>query len=516
MNFVLRFISVVLNCLNVIVAPILWLKYRGPRKTVPTISDGLLKISATDSAEKIRRREISSEQLCTAYIKRIKEVNPILNAVVEDRFEIALQDARNVDNYLQTSFESNEELEKTKPLLGVPLTVKESCSLGGMSLCVGTLSRSGIKADKDGDAVAKLKSSGAIPLLVSNTPEICLDWQTSNFITGRTNNPYDTSRTTGGSSGGEGALLGSGASVIGIGSDVAGSIRLPAMFNCVFGHKPTPRTISIKGHFPYCIDKKYADYLVVGPMTRYSKDLKLMMKVMTDDAVLPELRLDDKVDISKIRVFFMEEEGKSFVLPHVQKEISAAVRQSAEYLKNTCGCHVVDDVKFSELKNSCEVSGSVLNSLKDTPNLLKAGNHNLAVELLKSVLGFSNFTFGLLHFYLIQNVYQTFIQSDSYMQKNEDLKKMFRKFLGDDGVLLYPTFTKSALHHGAYILNTLGTSYLMTYNSTELPSTHVPCGFDKNGLPIGIQVIAGPKQDRLCFAVAEELEKCFGGWIPPN
>ena len=82
--------------------------------------------------------------------------------------------------------------------------------------------------------------------------------------------------------------------------------------------------------------------------------------------------------------------------------------------------------------------------------------------------------------------------------------------------MLYPTFTKSALHHGAYILNTLGTSYLMTYNSTELPSTHVPCGFDKNGLPIGIQVIAGPKQDRLCFAVAEELEKCFGGWIPPN
>jgi fatty acid amide hydrolase 2 len=203
MNFAVRFLVLLLHVLYVLITPILWLKSRKKKQTIPTISDGLLKISATELAAKIRKREVSSEQVCTAYIKRIKEVNPFLNAIVEERFESALQDARNIDSYLRESLESEEELEKTRPLLGVPLTVKESCSLEGLSLCGGTLSRAGIKASTDSEVVAKLKASGAVALLVSNTPEICLSWESNNFITGRTNNPYDTTRTSSGSSGGE-------------------------------------------------------------------------------------------------------------------------------------------------------------------------------------------------------------------------------------------------------------------------------------------------------------------------
>lgn len=128
-----------------------------------------------------------------------------------------------------------------------------------MELSVGNIARLKLKATEDGDAVKLLKDAGAIPLLVSNTPEYCLSWDTTNFVTGTARNSYNTSRTTGGSSGGEvsnrrfiiafsylfkitlqGGLLGAGASVIGIGSDLAGSIRMPALFNGVFGHKPTP------------------------------------------------------------------------------------------------------------------------------------------------------------------------------------------------------------------------------------------------------------------------------------
>ncbi|XP_044258766.1 fatty-acid amide hydrolase 2-B-like [Tribolium madens] len=515
MNFLIRFLCVILRVIDALATPIYWLKSRGKKRAVPTIKDGLLKISATELAEKIRNRELSSEQICAAYIKRIKEVNPLLNAVVEERFESALQDARNVDIYLQ-SLSEHEELAKTKPLLGVPLTVKESCSLAGFSLCGGTVSRAGIKADQDGEVVSKLKSSGAIPLLVSNTPEICLSWESSNFVTGQTNNPYDVTRTSSGSSGGEGALLGAGASLIGIGSDVAGSIRLPAMFNCVFGHKPTARTIPIKGHFPYCTDERYADFFAIGPMTRYSKDLKLMMKVMANESLLPVLRLEDKVDLSKIRVFFMEEESKSFVSPKVQDEISQAIRQSVEYLKVRCNCEIISDFKFTELKNSCEIAGSALYSLDDIPNLLKADNQNLALELLKSVIGQSNYTFNLLFFYTLQYMFKTFVTNEGYLKKNEYLKQLFTEKLGQDGVFLYPTFTTSAFYHDSFLFKSMGVSYLMIFNSLGLPATNIPCGLDKNGLPVGIQVVAAPYQDRLCFAVAEELEKCFNGWISPN
>lgn len=109
-----------------------------------------------------------------------------------------------------------------------------------MSHCVGNKSRAGTRAQEDSEAVRRLRAAGAVVLLVSNTPEYCLSWESSNLVTGRTSNPYDVTRTSGGSSGGEAALLGSGASVVGVGSDVAGSIRMPAMFSGVFGHKPTP------------------------------------------------------------------------------------------------------------------------------------------------------------------------------------------------------------------------------------------------------------------------------------
>ncbi|XP_068910228.1 fatty-acid amide hydrolase 2-like [Tenebrio molitor] len=516
MNFAVRFLVLLLHVLYVLITPILWLKSRRKKQTIPTISDGLLKISATELAAKIRKREVSSEQVCTAYIRRIKEVNPFLNAIVEERFESALQDARNIDSYLRESLESEEELEKTRPLLGVPLTVKESCSLEGLSLCGGTLSRAGVKASTDSEVVAKLKASGAVALLVSNTPEICLSWESNNFITGRTNNPYDTTRTSSGSSGGEGALLGAGASLIGVGSDIAGSIRLPAMFNGVFGHKPTARVISIKGHYPSCDDVNYADFLAIGPMTRYSRDLKLMMRVMTSDDVVLGLRLEEKVDMSRVKVFFMESEGNSFALPKVQDEIALTVRQSVDHLRNRSNCQIVNDFKFSELQNSFEIAGSTLFSLKDIPNPLKADDQNLALEVIKSCVGLSNYTFNLLQFYVFQQINKAFLSDPGYIKKNEYLKQLFMEKLGHDGVFLYPTFTNSALTHGTFIFKFSGISYLMIFNSLGLPATHVPCGIDKNGLPIGIQVVAAPYQDRLCFAVAEELEKCFGGWIPPN
>lgn len=133
-------------------------------------------------------------------------MNPILNAVVEDRFTSALEEAKKVDQLLAKNNSDNSVLEKNFPLLGVPITVKESIAVVGMSHSGAMITAKGRRAKKDADVIKKLKEAGAIILAVTNTPELCLDWECYNKVTGRTSNPYDSRRSSGASSGGEVSL----------------------------------------------------------------------------------------------------------------------------------------------------------------------------------------------------------------------------------------------------------------------------------------------------------------------
>lgn len=178
------------------------------------------------------------------YIDRCKEVNPFLNAIVDSRYEEALAEAREIDKEIIAGVRTPEQMEKETPLLGLPVTVKESIAVKGLSNQAGRKFKKRKYAEEDAPIVHNARKNGAIILLVSNTPELCLCWETYNKVSGRTNNPWDMRRTPAGSSGGEGALLGSGASLLGIGSDIAGSLRMPAMFNGVWGHKPSPHLVS--------------------------------------------------------------------------------------------------------------------------------------------------------------------------------------------------------------------------------------------------------------------------------
>jgi len=144
-------------------------------------------------------------ELVRTYIERIEAVNKHLNALIESRFTAALEEATETDDLIascQTAAEV-EKLFEERPLLGLPVTIKESCALEGMTFAVGSLSRKNIKAQADGEAVKRLKLAGAIPLLVSATPEYCFSIETDTLLNGRCLNPYDSERTSGGSSGGE-------------------------------------------------------------------------------------------------------------------------------------------------------------------------------------------------------------------------------------------------------------------------------------------------------------------------
>nr|CAD7196627.1 unnamed protein product [Timema douglasi] len=368
-----------------------------------------------------------------------------------------------------------------------------------MSHCVGSIPRIGIKADADGGAVRAIRKSGAIPIAVTNTPELCLSFETNNLVT---------------------VMVSSGSSVISVSSDIAGSIRIPAMFNGVFGHKPTPGYVPITGHFPNATDPTFDKLLVVGPITRYSEDLRPMLKVMAGDSA-GKLRLDEKVDMSKLKVFFMDDAGYSLVAVSVEREIKNLIHKAAKCLNNKYGVPV-EPGNFKEMEESVEMSCAVYFSLEGIPHILRNDSNpkesaNIYVELLKSLFGFSRYSMQAISFYLLQS-FNAFMSKDKipmYKKQVLDFKKKLTEVLGDNGVFLYPTHPTAAYYHGQSFTRTAGIMYSMIFNVLGLPSTHVPMGLNKKGLPIGIQVVAGPHQDRLCLAVAEILEQEFGGWVPP-
>nr|CAD7454841.1 unnamed protein product [Timema tahoe] len=230
-----------------------------------------------------------------------------------------------------------------------------SSNVSGLSNGAGQVRMVGQKAQEDAETVRLLREAGAIPLLVSNTPELCMHVETVNRVTGRTNNPYDLRRTPGGSSGGEvrlthphsgqtilatcvgflgvfrAALLGSAASVISIGSDICGSLRIPALFCGIFGHKPTPGVISLSGHVPTSSDKLWPKMFVIGPMVRYAEDLPLMMRILANENCR-QLRLDEPVDLSSLKIYFLEDDS-SVVTDTVQPDIKMAMRKVINHMK---------------------------------------------------------------------------------------------------------------------------------------------------------------------------------------
>uniref|UniRef100_A0A182IVS1 Uncharacterized protein n=1 Tax=Anopheles atroparvus TaxID=41427 RepID=A0A182IVS1_ANOAO len=519
MEFWLVCLGLFLRLVNVLLKPIVAF-FGGAKRTTPfpEIRNDMLNIPAVDLAERIRNKELRSEDVVRAYIERIREVNPLINAVVEERFEAAIEEARKADALIRDT--QPLWLIKNYPLLGVPFTVKESCGLRGAPLTGGSLARKDRRATADGESVALLRAAGCIPLLVSNTPEYCLNWESYNHITGRTLNPYDSRRTAGGSSGGEGALIGAGASLFGVGSDVAGSIRVPAHFNGIFGHKPTAGAISIHGHFPMSTDEKFARLLTVGPMARYAKDLPTLLHIMAGPNA-PRLRLDEIVSTKDIRVYYADDMGFNPGHVPVDDDIKMALYRAVQYFKG----HglATERADFEHLPEGMELAFSVLQSLTDVPSIFHhpdnpKATHSLPLELVRCALGQSRYSLAGVMFYVIFGLRHFFSAErlETYLDRAAKLRDQMIETLGTDGVLFFPTYPTAALRHYESFGHIMGVGYTMLFNALGLPATHVPLGFDRNGLPIGIQIVAAPYQDRLGLCIARELEAAFGGWQAPK
>ncbi|XP_062305828.1 fatty-acid amide hydrolase 2-B [Osmerus eperlanus] len=490
-----------------------------PRK-LPPVTNPLLTMSAMQLAEKIRLREVLSVEVVQAYIDRIQEINPLINAMVKDRFSAALQEAAQADRLVEEERGGEEVLKDKLPLLGVPLSVKEAFSLQGMPNSGGLLSRQRVLASVDSPPVAYLKRAGAIPLGVTNSSELCMWLESHNPLYGITNNPYDLERIPGGSSGGEGSLLGGAGSVIGVGSDIGGSIRMPCFFNGIFGHKTTPGVVSNEHQYPPS-SGLHADYLSTGPMCRYAEDLLPMLRIMAGPNI-HKLSLSTEVDLRTLRIFTIPHDGGSLLVSPVDQQLIHAQRKVVEHLEADLGVRV-QEVRLDGLKYSFQIWNTFMN-LPDHEGkppqpfaelLGEPGKPAKPVwELLKWTVGRSSHTMAAIGLVLIEMTSSK--ASPFVLQLKEQLQLEVEELLGDDGVLLYPSHPHLAPKHHHPLFTPFNFSYTGILNILGLPVTQCPLGLSEEGLPLGVQLVAGKSRDQLPLAMALHLEKAFGGWRDPG
>ena len=230
----------------------------------------ILEMDATLLAEKIRNREISSLEATETYIEHLQKINPVLNCLVEERFEQARSEAQEADRKLQAGNAAGR-------LFGVPISMKDSFDVNGMRTTGGLVHRRDAIQDTDAEVVARLKKEGAIILGKTNTPVLCFYQETDSKLHGRCNNPGCKPHPRG-SSGGEGALIAAGGAAVGLGSDIGGSIRFPSHFNGVIGFRSGNRQVSDQGSYPHVGIDLQDRMLGIGALAKSVRDTGLSMK----------------------------------------------------------------------------------------------------------------------------------------------------------------------------------------------------------------------------------------------
>ena len=477
----------------------------------------LLLKSATELARLIRHKEVSPVEVVEAHIARVQQVNPALNAMVWDRFDLAREEARAAEAMVEGG---GDDLP---PFLGVPFTDKEAIAMEGAPLTSGSIYRKGVVAVEDATAVARVRDAGAIPLGVTNISEMCMWMESDNVIYGRTGNPYDPSRTCGGSSGGEGALVGAGASPFGVGADIGGSIRMPAFFCGVFGHKPTGGVVPLTGHMPEP-EAGAGRISTVGPICRRAEDLMPLLRIMSGpdgkDACArqdPSLGDPSSVSFDGVRVLLCE--GLGGPTTRVDPQLVEAVQRAGAALQAR-GAHI--ERWSSPLTSSAfQIWGAVLTLAGEASfhSILGEGSPPpLIREWFNLLRGQRRHTLPALALASIEKVFDSLPTwgLKKYAEQGAELRAEIEGLLDGGGVLILPTHPRPAPPHDAPLYRPLDWVYTGLFNAMELPVTAVPMGLGASGLPLGVQIVAPRLQDHRSIAAAVTLEQDgIAGWDPP-
>jgi fatty acid amide hydrolase 2 len=298
---------------------------------------------------------------------------------------------------------------------------------------------------------------------------------------------------------------------MGLCSDIAGSCRLPAMFVGIYAHKPTPFVCSPMGHNPQSDDPLWGTFFTTAPMVRYAEDLPFLLEAVREENG-PKLELFKEIDVSTINYHFMKSDYSGLT-----ERLSPCMSKNLDKIASHFNAK---EVNLSLMKWTLDISMlSMLNMPFDTiyskpeegRKPKTAGKEMLKYFTCQSESTLPSVSINTLKFAMRQVPAQRKRQLENIKKK---LKEDILSLLGNNGLLFYPTFPTSANKHYEIYYRLFDPCYMMIFNTLGLPVTQVHTGFDKDNLPIGIQVVGTPGNDRLSIAVAHEIQKIFGGWLP--
>jgi amidase len=443
---------------------------------------------------------VSCRDVVHAHLARIEAVNPALNALVQ---------ATDPQQCLAAAAEADDRVARGAPLgraHGLPVVVKDVMHVAGLQ-CSGGSPVLRATADKDATAVSRLRGEGAIVLGLTNVPEMGRGGESNNSVYGRTNNPFDLSRTPGGSSGGSAALVSAGGAALNVGSDGGGSIRQPCHNTGVAGLKPThgriPRTGSVFGDALGI----FGPFNCYGPLARAVADLHLGLSIMNGPdlrdpyAVPAPLGDPDDVDVSALRVATYLDDGIS----PPDDDVAAVVSDVVQALTGMVG--IVEHNSPPCLVRTMELLWE---------SVFLGGDRGRGFEADLAAIGATDPSEELAEF-LEQARLIEFSLSDarSRLADIDTYRIEMLEFMADYDVIVGPAMPTAAKPHHHGLVEISDFSHLMAHNLTGWPAAVVRCGTSKEGLPVGVQIVARPWQDATALAVAGRLEAVFGGWRPP-
>jgi len=474
--------------------------------------------TAAELSGALATRKISALELTDHVIARIEALDPKLNAVVVRDFARARDGARRADAALARG--------ERRPLLGIPLAVKESFDVAGLPTTWGVPAFKDFKPAEDAVTVRRLKQAGAIVLGKTNVPLLLGDWQSYNDIYGATNNPWDLGRTPGGSSGGSSAALAAGFGPLSLGSDIGGSLRVPAHFCGVCAHKPTLGLVPLRGHgVPHSFARENG-LSVVGPMARDCADLELTLDLIAGPdenqsgtayrLALPDARHRDLKDFRAIII-------DAHPLMPAAADIRSAFDALAQRLvkagvKVSRDAQLVPDlaeasrlyVKLLWAALSERWPQEVYDRARAAAATLDPADESLSAERMRGP----------------EMSHRDWAAADIARIK---IQQQWRTLFRDWDVVVFPPMATPAYPHdhsaspAARKFDIDGRNYpyldQMVWAAIAtlpgLPATAVPIGVSPRGLPIGVQIVGPYLEDRTPLAFARLMEREFGGFVPP-
>ena len=479
--------------------------------------------SATSLIKAIKNKKTSATELLKYFIDRHKRLDPIINAVVTTDFEGALKRAQKADEALSRG-------ETWGPLHGLPMTIKDNIEVAGMLTTYGSSYFKNYRPTKNADVVQSLLDAGAIIFGKTNLPALGKDTQSFNDVFGQTNNPWDIEKTPGGSSGGSAAALAAGLTGLEIGNDIGGSIRLPAHFCGVYGHKPSYNIVSMDGgkkpwrtkHSNYLTDP---DLAVKGPLARSAEDLKLAMDVIVAPpsyqrkAIKIKLPDSRKSKLKEFRVGLWIDDS----LYPPDNDVGNCLQKMVTELTKT-GVNLKNKKPDIDLKQCHWLRGDL--ETATTSHFPPSGKYEWAISQVKSLK--DDDQSGTARW--VRAMTGTHRDWNKLNEERAIMRQKWEDYFQDFDVLLCPVARIAAHNHDHTEIASRTIQFdnetlnywdvVGPWNSLSLvsylPSTVAPIGFTPSGLPVGVQIIGPYLEDYTSIQFAKLLERMNGSYKPPQ